>query len=207
MTESLREENLPPGGSLRGLPKTSERSPFVTQSSLPVYLLEVFGGPLRDPLGGHFLLETLGPVTPNRVAPSSFPKFLRKLSAVFAFRAVIASGLRSAIAGAMSSCLPSHIFSHDQAHNRWKIELLNYVPASCRATAQTSTLGTTLVLKVNCSQTSCILKGEAAPSGNFQGRFSKCGLLPRIPVCGPLSFKTFRFVPSPCESACFKECP
>ena len=69
--ESLREENLPPRGSPRAPPKTSKRLPFVTQSSLPVYLSEVFGGPFGDPLGRRkmFLSETLGRVATNRVAP------------------------------------------------------------------------------------------------------------------------------------------
>ena len=44
--------DLPSRGSLRGLPKTSEGIPFATCFSLAVYISEVFGGPLGNPLGG-----------------------------------------------------------------------------------------------------------------------------------------------------------
>ena len=51
-TESLRGESLPP----RGLPKTSERLPFVTSSSYQCTSREVFGGALGGdfPLGGSW---------------------------------------------------------------------------------------------------------------------------------------------------------
>ena len=76
-TKSLREENLPPRGSPRGPPKTSEGFPFVTESSLPVYLPEVFRvlrRSSRRPSG--FLSEALGPAASHRVAPQSFSKLL-----------------------------------------------------------------------------------------------------------------------------------
>ena len=73
-TESLREENLPPRGSPRRSPKTAERrtgnEDQVTKGDPP----EVFGGPLRGPLGGRFSSGTLSPVAPNRVDPYSFSR-------------------------------------------------------------------------------------------------------------------------------------
>ena len=83
--KSLREENLPKRGSPIGPPKTSVRFPFVTQSSLPVYLSEVFGGPLGDPLGGRFValgdsaLLSLMALTLDH-SPRWFPDFWAKVA-------------------------------------------------------------------------------------------------------------------------------
>ena len=43
---------------------SAERSPSVTWSSLPVYLSEVFGGPLGDPLGGRLSSRRLSVLLP-----------------------------------------------------------------------------------------------------------------------------------------------
>ena len=65
-TESFREENLP----LRGSPKTSERSPFCDLIFITmVYLSEVFGGPLGDPLGGRFSSRRVSVLLPLIVFP------------------------------------------------------------------------------------------------------------------------------------------
>ena len=71
--ESPREK-LAPRGSPREPPKTFERSPCVTKSSLPVYLSEVFGGPLREPLGGPKTFERSPCVT-----KSSLPVYLSEV--------------------------------------------------------------------------------------------------------------------------------
>ena len=63
-TESLREQNLPP----RGSPKRPALCDLIFITSVPL------GGFRRPSRRKIFLLETLGPVAPNRVAPQSVSK-------------------------------------------------------------------------------------------------------------------------------------
>ena len=77
--ESLREENLPPRGSPRGPPRTSERyigkEDLVTKGDLS----EVLGGPLGDPLGRRFSSRRLLVLLPLIVLPLNFSPSKGKL--------------------------------------------------------------------------------------------------------------------------------
>ena len=66
--ESLREENLPPRGSLGGPPKTSERYTGNEDQVAKANLSEVFG----DPLGGGFSSQRLSVLLPLIVLPLIF---------------------------------------------------------------------------------------------------------------------------------------
>ena len=68
-TESLREKDLPRRGSPKGSPKTSERYTGNEDGVTKGELLEVPVSFRKSSQRKIFLLETLSPVDPHRVAP------------------------------------------------------------------------------------------------------------------------------------------